>query len=165
MKFRNVLFSMAAATVLLFSVSCGDSSDKEHAHSHDSDSLEGPGTKITKISEIEAIFDLQTMEDHKTMMKLMKLSMSHDPASTHAVLLTLTDEGGHLLKDASVTFRIRAPNGTVTEKNASVMSGEGMVHYAADSAFTESGEYSVTGIVSHPEIKGEGTVVFTLPLP
>lgn len=163
----TVLFTTVFSALLILTYGCKKESGDAMNHDHKATSLESPGTKIVKADGLTVVFDLTTMQNHKKMMESMNITnMNHDSDATHELLLTVNDEKNETVKGADVQISVKGPAGEV-EKEAGVMEGGGMYHYAVDLTAKKPGNYHVEAtlkISSQSEPVHAGTD-FTLPLP
>jgi len=105
-----------------------------------------PKTAFVKevlIEGVKAKFEVMTMEEHKKMLKEMKLSLEMvDKSATHHVSVTLYDEkSGKEMTNAAVNMKVISPGKKEQIKMLTFMPE--MKHYGNDFNLSEKGRYEI----------------------
>jgi hypothetical protein len=118
-----------------------------------------PKTAFVKevlIEGVKAKFEVMTMEEHKKMLKEMKLSLEMvDKSATHHISVTLYDEkSGKEMTNAAVNMKVISPGKKEQVKMLTFMPE--MKHYGNDFTLSEKGKYEILTLFKIGEQKRKG---------
>ena len=114
-------------------------------HSHGGMSMGTPMKMETKDVIVEGVkvsFQMMANDEHKKMLKDMKMKVEVDPQATHDIAVTLTDtRSNQPLNDAVVKMKVIGPNGKDQMKLLDFIAG--MNQYDGDFTLPEKGRYQI----------------------
>ena len=110
---------------------------------------------------IKAAFSIMAMEEHKKMLRDMKMKVDVDPQATHNIAVTLTDTRTNLpITDAAVKMKVIDPKGKDQVKLLDFMAG--MNQYAGDFTLSAKGRYQVLILFKSGSNKGAAGFYYLL---
>ena len=156
---RYKLCTGLCAAILLFSFSVRAEMDMGQEKKGPSTTAMTPKTAFVKEIVIEGVrtkFEVMTMEEHKKMLKEMKLSLEMvDKSATHHISVTFYDEkSGKEVANAAVNMKVISPGKKEQVKMLTFMPE--MKHYGNDFTLSEKGKYEVLTLFKIGEQKRKG---------
>ena len=137
MKRCGMLFLISFLSVLVFT----SNSFAQHGHGARTTPTK-MDTKEVLVEGVKVIFQMMTNEEHKKMLKDMKMKDDIEPGTTHIIGVTLKDEKTQKeITDAQITMKVVDPKGKDQIK-ALKYEGE-MKSYDAYFNLPEKGKYQV----------------------
>lgn len=107
------------------------------------------------IEGIRARFEVMNMEEHKKMLKEMKMNPETvDKSATHHISVTLYDENGKEVSNAAVNMKVVSPGKKEQVKMLTFMPE--MKHYGNDFTLLEKGRYEILILFKIGEKKRKG---------
>jgi len=154
MKRCGMLFLISFLSVLVFT----SNSFAQHGH--------GAGTTPTKmdtkevlVEGVKVVFQIMSNEEHKKMLKDMKMKEDIEPGTTHNITLALKDEKTQKeIPDAEVQMKVVDPKGKDQIKTLKY-EGE-MKSYDAYFNLQEKGKYQVLVLFKSGEKKGTAGIYY-----
>ncbi len=118
-------------------------------------------TKEVLVEGVKVTFQIMANEEHKKMLKDMKMKEDVEPGSTHNVTVTLKDEKTKKeITDAQVTLKVIDPKGKDQVKD---MKYEGaMKSFDAYFALPDKGKYQVIVLVKRGDHKMPAGIFYEL---
>ena len=99
-------------------------------------------TKEVLVEGVKVTFQIMANDEHKKMLKDMKMKIEVDPQATHNIAVTLTDTRSNLpISDAVVKMKVIDPKGKTQVKLLDFTMAMNL--YAGDFALSEKGRYQV----------------------
>jgi hypothetical protein len=156
---RYKLCTVLCAAFLLFSFFVRAEMDMGQEKKGPSTTAMTPKTAFFKEIVIEGVrtkFEVMTMEEHKKMLKEMKVSLeTADKSATHHVSVTLYDEkSGKEVANAAVNMKVVSPGKKEQVKMLTFMPE--MKHYGNDFTLSEKGKYEILTLFKIGEQKRKG---------
>lgn len=110
-------------------------------------------TVQSKISGLKMFIDLTTMEEHRKMMKMMKMEMKMEPEVTHHLSVNLEDEKtSKKITDAVVSVICLSSDGKEVDSGTLGYMPK-MAHFGGNIRLKEKGKYYIKIVVYLEEIK------------
>ena len=99
-------------------------------------------TKEVLVEGVKVTFQMMNNEEHKKMLKDMKMKVEVEPQATHNIAVTLTDtRSNQPIGDAAVKMKVIDPKGKDQVKMLDFIMG--MNQYAGDFTLSEKGKYQI----------------------
>jgi len=125
----------------------------QHSHGHGmGGSAMKMETREVLVEGVKVTFQIMANEEHKKMLKDMKMKEDPEPGTTHNITVTLKDEKSQKeISDAQITMKVVDPNGKDQIKS---MKFEGLMKsFDAYFNFPDKGKYQVIVLVKRGDQK------------